>query len=462
MEGGVVASQSWDWSHAVLDVLDEALAIFRIARGADGHVREVVLQEHNRAATRILSGRTEDRAVDLYGRELGDLGLDSLHKHLRSVVIAVADGRAVLRRRITVDRNGSHWCEITGHPVDEYLVSVLIRDVSELVRQEKLLESAYDNAAGVRATLQTALDSTSDCFAVYDVQYDSDLTPSELRLVMINAAGAEPFGVPDDLIGMDLREFYPVAKETGLWGAICGAVVSQMPATFRLQEYDGDGAWKSSWDNTIAPVSTDQVVVTWRNVTVEERRQRQLAVAHDQAQHAALHDDLTGLANRALLEEKLEQVLETTGAGERLAVAFCDLDGFKEINDTLGHQVGDEVLRAVSRRLSTAVRSSDIVARVGGDEFVLLLRNLPPEWDVHGFSTRIRAIVEERLPIPGLSGGPRLSIGVSVAPPEPREQDVLMRLADERMYEDKMRRRAHRSGAPVPEHAGEQALLSDR
>jgi diguanylate cyclase (GGDEF)-like protein len=454
-EDGGVTSQSSNWSRAVLDVLEEALAVLRIVRGDDGEVREILLDEYNAAAGKVVRrDGSPHRARELCGCELDDLGLGRLNAPLRSLLITVADSGTALQRRISVSRDDTEWWEITVHPVDGQRVCLLGRDVSEMVRQERLLESAYDNAAGVRATLQTALDATSDCFAVYDVQYDSDLAPTELHLVMINPAGAGAFGVPEELIGMELREFYPRVVETGLWDAIHAAVRDQIPATYRLHEHDEDGKWVSSWDNTIAPVSADQVVVTWRDVTEEEQRQRQLADAHVQAQHAAQHDDLTGLANRVLLEERLERTLREMGAEERTAVAFCDLDGFKTINDTLGHQVGDEVLCAVAERLKSAVRTDDTVARVGGDEFVLLLRNLPPEWDNSSFVARIRGFVEERLEIPGLSGVPRLSIGVSVSPPEQRDAERLLRLSDERMYEDKVRRHAGRERTAFPDPSG--------
>ncbi len=102
--------------------------------------------------------------------------------------------------------------------------------------------------------------------------------------------------------------------------------------------------------------------------------------AEEEIEHLAYHDALTGLPNRKCLQDHMELALaQARRAGSRLAVLFLDLDRFKLVNDTMGHGVGDEVLRQVAVRLRGCVRAGDTVARVGGDEFVLLLANLEKE-----------------------------------------------------------------------------------
>lgn len=150
-------------------------------------------------------------------------------------------------------------------------------------------------------------------------------------------------------------------------------------------------------------------------------------------EHAALHDETTGLPNRRLLEEKvLEQVV-----GERhgLAVLFLDLDGFKSVNDALGHPVGDEVLRETGRRLQDAVRESDVVARYGGDEFVVVCGVVAQD-EALEIAERLRAAVSA--PFDFLPEGIVLgvSIGVAVAPHDdgPLPLDGVIRAADQAMY----------------------------
>ncbi|WP_430647096.1 diguanylate cyclase [Agromyces sp. GXS1127] len=161
----------------------------------------------------------------------------------------------------------------------------------------------------------------------------------------------------------------------------------------------------------------------------------------DELAHRALHDQLTGLANRKLLEETLEA--EAAGAerdGRPLSVVFIDLDGFKPINDELGHRVGDEVLVEVAERLRRAARASDQVARYGGDEFVVVCQNADAA-SAAVIAERFRAEVE--LPLQTL---PRryavaASIGVATWDPglgsEPLDTDRLLHLADEAMYVSK-------------------------
>lgn len=150
-------------------------------------------------------------------------------------------------------------------------------------------------------------------------------------------------------------------------------------------------------------------------------------------EHAAMHDETTGLPNRRLLEDKVDQSLRTGGAV--LAVLFVDLDGFKNVNDQLGHQIGDDVLREVAVRLQSSIRDGDVVARYGGDEFVIVCE-VASESAANEMAERVRESV--RAPYSMLSDRLRIgaSIGVSVAPTESAVAaiDELVRSADRAMY----------------------------
>lgn len=150
-------------------------------------------------------------------------------------------------------------------------------------------------------------------------------------------------------------------------------------------------------------------------------------------EHAATHDETTGLPNRRLLEEKIDESRRTTGTV--LAVLFVDLDGFKNVNDQLGHQVGDEVLREVAARLREAIRDGDVVARYGGDEFVVV-GEVASESAAMDMAERVREVLGapyEVLPAELKIGA---SIGVSVTPAASSivEIDELVRAADRAMY----------------------------
>jgi diguanylate cyclase (GGDEF)-like protein/PAS domain S-box-containing protein len=166
----------------------------------------------------------------------------------------------------------------------------------------------------------------------------------------------------------------------------------------------------------------------------------ELKAAEERMRHLATHDVLTGLPNRAALTDELRRATarhQRAGAG--LAVLFCDLDGFKPVNDRLGHAAGDVVLAEVARRLQAAVREVDVVARLGGDEFVVLCEGSGARADgLAELAERLHQQVEA----PVLVAGDTVSIGVSIGvaaagPGRPCGADALLRLADEAMYEAK-------------------------
>ncbi|MDZ7854234.1 MAG: sensor domain-containing diguanylate cyclase [Halomonas sp.] len=157
--------------------------------------------------------------------------------------------------------------------------------------------------------------------------------------------------------------------------------------------------------------------------------------AEEVVRHQALHDELTGLPNRAHLEQQLERAIQMVRLADRqLAVLFLDLDHFKEINDTLGHQAGDTLLQAVSERLEANLRAEDMLARLGGDEFVIVLS------PIHSADSaaKVASNVVEALTTPFTIDGTTVTIGVSVGialyPTDGSEGKSLLRAADSAMY----------------------------
>lgn len=156
---------------------------------------------------------------------------------------------------------------------------------------------------------------------------------------------------------------------------------------------------------------------------------------HGRLRHMAQHDQLTGLPNRALFLDRLEAAV--TGAARRqahLAVLYLDLDGFKQINDTLGHAAGDQLLREVAHRLTDCVRGADTVGRLGGDEFVVLLDGIERATDGATVVKKIAAAFAA--PFPLVAGAVRMSpsVGVAVYPEDGQTADELIGHADSAMY----------------------------
>jgi diguanylate cyclase (GGDEF)-like protein len=164
---------------------------------------------------------------------------------------------------------------------------------------------------------------------------------------------------------------------------------------------------------------------------VTRRLRRQMA----EIEHQALHDSLTGLPNRLLFHDRVEQaLLAARRDGGSFAILLIDLDRFKEINDTLGHQSGDRVLEEVARRLQRTLRESDTVARLGGDEFVLLARASGETRDALAVAERLHHAFSRPFTLDGLLLEVEASIGITLFPHHGDDADTLMRRADVAMY----------------------------
>lgn len=164
--------------------------------------------------------------------------------------------------------------------------------------------------------------------------------------------------------------------------------------------------------------------------------------AEASAHHQALHDSLTGLPNRMLFVDRLDQALERTGrSGQRVAVLFLDIDHFKVINDSLGHSAGDRILTEVSARLTELIRSGDTVARFGGDEFTILLDPVRSRSEAERIAERIRQAVSHAADVDHTAPKPTISIGIAIATPGASDAETLLRDADAAMYQAKERGR---------------------
>lgn len=205
------------------------------------------------------------------------------------------------------------------------------------------------------------------------------------------------------------------------------ALLAERDAVVRLQCRVRPAAGEWRWfeftaSNQMHNPALTGVVINARDISQTRAFQEQLA-------HEAAHDALTGLPNRRRMQDALDASLRE----DAVAVLFVDLDGFKPVNDAHGHEAGDELLRQVSHRLSSCVRENDVLARVGGDEFVVLMPGVLDETDTAAMCARIRSAIETPFLIDGNEVVIGASVGVHLAP-HSCDPDEALRAADHAMY----------------------------
>ena len=175
--------------------------------------------------------------------------------------------------------------------------------------------------------------------------------------------------------------------------------------------------------------------LNWKIESLRQR-ERESRMAHARrVEHLAYHDSLTGLPNRSFLGKILDdRIRQSSRYGRKFGIFFLDLDGFKQINDTLGHDAGDDLLREVAKRLEDALRKSDTVARMGGDEFMVVLPEIDSEEQVTVVAQKILAALAEPFLLLGEKFRVTSSVGISLYPQDGEDEQTLMKNADIAMY----------------------------
>ena len=286
---------------------------------------------------------------------------------------------------------------------------------------------AYRRVRGQKLRLDTAIQNICQGLTMFD---------KSGRLTLCNERYIDMYGLSREIIkpGCSVRQVVEHRIETGSLTAeeaqqyvnIRQASMVPEKAITKVVEL----ANKRTFVVTRRSMPGGGWVATHEDIT--ERRQAEAKIAH-----MAHHDALTDLPNRVLLRDRLDAALTHAAPGELLAVLYLDLDQFKSINDSLGHSIGDELLKAVAGRLRGCLRESDTIARLGGDEFAIIQTAITHPSDTELLARRIRDSIIAPYKLDGHQILADVSIGISIAPNDGTSSDQLLKQADMALYRAK-------------------------
>jgi diguanylate cyclase (GGDEF)-like protein len=316
-------------------------------------------------------------------------------------------------------------------------ISLMIEELDQLNGQ--LEQQVTERTAALRAR-EVDLETQNARFstAVNNMSQALLLLDGSARLLMCNTRYLELYRLSPDVVqpGCSLVDLLAARVKNGTW---IGDPQQYVDMVFALMQGGKPASWLAELPDgrtisvLVHPLPGGGWVTTHEDIT--ERRVAEMRIAH-----MARHDGLTGLPNRDYLREQLAEKVSQLGQGDGLAVLYVDLDQFKSINDTLGHSVGDELLKAAADRIK-AIAGEHVVARLGGDEFVIVQSGVKTRKDTIELVERICDAIRSPFELCGHVVTAEASMGVSFAPDDAEEPNDLLKHADMALYRAKDERR---------------------
>jgi diguanylate cyclase (GGDEF)-like protein/PAS domain S-box-containing protein len=389
-----------------------------------------IVRWFNRGAERIFGHRAEEvigQPVTLLMPErYRELCVAGLHRYLLTGEARVVGGTTEL---VGLRKDGSEFpIEMSlGETLEdgEWLFTGVIRDITERKEVEAVIKESEER-------FRSLVQNTSDIITILEadgtVRYISPVVERVTGYKPEEQIGTNAFGSvhPDDR-ERALGIFAELLKKPGL----------HPPLEFRVPHKDGSWRYlEHVVNNLLDDPAVRGVVVNSRDVTDRKALEKQL-------RHQAFHDPLSGLPNRALFMDRLKHALARANRrGNKVAVLFTDLDDFKIINDSLGHEAGDQLLVAVAERLKACLRPEDTAARLGGDEFTILVEEVDGVSDAVRVAERIAESLQPPFALDQHEVFSTTSIGIALSSPLQEQPADLLRHADLAMYRAKHKGKA--------------------
>lgn len=385
-----------------------------ISRASDGMLLDV-----NEGFTRI-TGYTRDQAVGTSTLALR-LWRDDADRQ-RMIEMLRRDGRVRdLLSQVTTANNEVRQVEICTEAItinnQECMLSIA-RDVTERLEMEASLRQAA-----------TVFENTNEGVIITD---------SSGNIAAVNQAFSRITGIPaEEVIGQPMRMLAENAEDQDLIAQASESIKEHGQWQGESWNHRPNGELYAAWTNVSQVLNVDgslsHLVAVFSDITPLKHTQARL-------DHQAHHDPLTGLPNRTLFEARLREALHSLAIDDAAhvgALLFIDLDRFKQINDSLGHPVGDSLLKLVSQRLCSVLRDIDTVARHGGDEFIVLLPCLHDDTDAAAIADKLLAVFRAPFVCSGHEFFVSASIGISLFPTDANDVNSLIKHADAAMYRAK-------------------------
>ncbi len=354
-------------------------------------------------------------AADFIGRHIKDFLSEERYERIEPMIRTALRGELIAYDSVLSRGGQDYYLHVAyvPHVVEEHKVPgfiALATDITDHKKAEERLQEANDK-------LSTVLNSITEAYYAFD---------SEWRIVEMNREAESILASARDVAGKVYWEQFPQNLGTEIERQYRYAIREK-----RAVHFEARSRINNRWYEIHAYPRAERLEVYFRDVT--ERKQLEEIV-----QHRAYHDPLTDLPNRLLFDDIVKvEVAQARRNRKKLAVLFLDLDRFKEINDTLGHDAGDQLLKQVAHRLKKSIRESDTVARIGGDEFNMVLSDIQEVDKVSAAVGKITAAFRDPYVIGDEELHVTMSVGISIYPDDSRDIETLLKFADMAMYHAK-------------------------